>query len=399
MSSLVPTVITNKNGIVTTVYRKPADALKTKKLAPVAKSADKGLYDLRKSLDTKLKQLEPDAIDSSWRKREIKAAIEANDLVKLHLMDKYFDAKYDDFHNSVQTVQEAGHDISDSVLFDQVMSFHLSVNMFASPISVAPLVTLFRSGKNSVEEVAHYWNVIAQSEYRSPTLEEVESLLSQASNRTGQLPSFLADSLPVSDTPVQDYRLVNDVMFLQPENYAYHTLDHWDRQSVAYMAGLARKDAKFFGSLYTRFKQLRNNPREATEYAALVDSVSDLFGTRSTGYESHLRGPNAKHIDEVIRLANQYREQSDHPLIESADDLSFYAAQLRFALTIERTKSAFMYGILPMNKAVMQLLREHHSPKEVEVMVNLFNERGIDPELARERLKEQQASAMGSGWL
>jgi hypothetical protein len=136
----------------------------------------------------------------------------------------------------------------------------------------------------------------------------------------------------------------------------------------------------------------------ATEFVAVISSVSDLLGSTGSSYESHLCGPNGVHIGLALSALGRFEKRAFTPSpIDTADELAHASAQIRFILTMDN-RVLDEYGDL--DQEIVDLLRDHSSVHEVNTIVNLFNERDvIDVTLAREHLADQNAMPLNSGWL
>ena len=396
--NLVPTVITNKNGVITTVYRKPGKT-ESASLAPVVLGDDKSVYTLSKVLTERIKQFDNVHYEYLWRKRAIKEAVAANDAVTLERLDKFFHLKGEIFRETIDTIELSGLDRNDEKMFQLVSDFMILSPKYGGAEMLESFVQLLADEPERLEEIAHYRNMIATSEH-VPTMDEIIPLMEAPHVPSPDLPPFLAETVKVSNTPVSDYNLVAKTITNNEPWYTYIYFGDWDRQSMSYMAGLIREN-KFPREIAKVINTRRLSRREATELAAMASSVSDLLGHGSIGYEPHLRGPNGFHIVHALEGVNDMRSSfSVTTPIETEEDLAMYSAQLRFTLTINDLKAQRLENFIDPDSGVLQLLRDHSSESEVRSIVNLFNERGvIDVELAREHLRDQSAAPLNNGWL
>lgn len=392
---LLPTVITNKNGVVTTVYRKPAKALAGKTLAPVALGTDKSIYALKKQLTERLKQFDQNHYGSMWRKRVIKEAVESNDVLKLERLDKHFDVSADNFHETFDAIELAGMDRNDDVLFETVSNFMVLSPRFAGDKHIVGFLPLLAEKPELLQEVAHYRNVVAAANFdHVPTVEEVTTMMEGGDYPSPDLPEFLAATVERSDTPVNDYNFIAKIIANHEKWHAYTYFGGWDRQAVTYMAETIRQE-KLHPDLLKKIKWDLMPPRMATEFVAVVSSVNDLLGGGDSGYEC---GPNGVHLKLALSALGRFEKRAFPPKpIDTAEGLAHDSAQVRFILTMNN-RVLDEYGDL--DQEIVDLLREHSSVHEVNSIVNLFNDRDvIDVALAREHLADQNVAPLTSGWL
>lgn len=396
--NLLPTIVTNKNGVVTTVYRKPDSGLKGKLLAPVALGTDKSIYALKKKLTERLKQFDQNHYGSMWRKRVIKEAVESNDVLKLERLDQHFDVTSDNFHETFNAIELAGMDRNDGVLFETVSTFMILSPRFAGDKHIVGFLPLLAEKPELLQEVAHYRNVVAAANFdHVPTVEEVTAMMEGGDYPSLDLPEFLGVTVERSDTPVNDYNFIAKTIANLEPWHAYTSFGGWDRQAVTYMAETIRQE-KLHPDLLKKISYDLMPPRMATEFVAVVSSVNDLLGVGDSGYEPHLCGPNGVHVRLALSALGRFEKRAFPPKpIDTADDLAHDSAQVRFILTMDN-RVLDQYGDL--DQEIVDLLREHSSVHEVNSIVNLFNDRDvIDVALAREHLADQNVAPLTSGWL
>jgi hypothetical protein len=397
-ANLIPTIVTNKNGVITTVYRKPSKALAGKPLAPVASGDTKSVYALKKKLTERLKQFDQSHYESIWRKRVIKEAVESNDVLTLKRLDQHFDVTADNFRETFHAIELAGMDRNDDTLFQTVSDFMILSPRFAGDKHIVGFLPMLTENPELLQEVAHYRNVIAAANFdHVPTVEDVTTMMEGEDRPSPDLPAFLAATVERSSTPVNDYNLIAKTIANHESWHAYTYFGGWDRQAVTYMAETIRQE-KAHPDLLKRITRELMPPRMATEFVAVVSSVSNLLGVVDSGYESHICGPNGVHVRLALSALGRFEKRAFPPKpIDTADDLAHDSAQVRFILTMNN-RVLDEYGDL--DQEIVDLLRDHSSVQEVNSIVNLFNDRDvIDVALAREHLADDNTAPLTSGWL
>jgi hypothetical protein len=289
-------------------------------------------------------------------------------------------------------------DRNDDVLFETVSNFMVLSPRFAGDKHIVGFLPLLSEKPELLQEVAHYRNVMAAANFdHVPTVEEVTTMMEGGESPSPDLPDFLAATVERSDTPVNDYNFIAKTIANHEPWHAYTYFGGWDRQAVTYMAETIRQE-KPHPDLLRRITKELMPPRMATEFVAVVSSVSNLLGVVDSGYESHICGPNGVHVRLALSALGRFEKRAFPPKpIDTADDLAHDSAQVRFILTMNN-RVLDEYGDL--DQEIVDLLRDHSSVQEVNSIVNLFNDRDvIDVALAREHLADDNTAPLTSGWL
>jgi hypothetical protein len=289
-------------------------------------------------------------------------------------------------------------DRNDDVLFEAVSNFMVLSPRFAGDKHIVGFLPLLSEKPELLQEVAHYRNVMAAANFdHVPTVEEVTTMMEGGDSPSPDLPDFLAATVERSDTPVNDYNFIAKTIANHEPWHAYTYFGGWDRQAVTYMAETIRQE-KPHPDLLRRITKELMPPRMATEFVAVVSSVSNLLGVVDSGYESHICGPNGVHVRLALSALGRFEKRAfPPPPIDTADDLAHDSAQVRFILTMNN-RVLDEYGDL--DQEIVDLLRDHSSVQEVNSIVNLFNDRDvIDVALAREHLADDNTAPLTSGWL
>lgn len=400
LRDLIPTVVTNKNGVVTTVYRKPSKGLKSATLAPVVSNEFKELYDLKKRLMERIEDLDNGGYERWWREKIVNDAYDAKDTMELKRFDRNFNVTRDVYRDVSEAIELAGLDSSDDLLFDTVSSFMMLSPRAHGTERFAEFVPLLASNPELVQEVAHYRNVVSGFSFdHVPRIDEVTALMEKEERTSSHLPAFLASTVKLSATPVDDYRLVAKAIANHSEWHAYTYFGSWDRQTVTFLADVVRND-NIEPLLLKRIKDSGMSPRLAAEYLSVLRGTNDLISSNEDYNSARVFGPNGIHITLALTALKRFDTSGhDLPPINTEGDLANACAQMRLILTME-DNYLVQDDELNLSEGVVELLRDHSSTEEVDAIVRLFNERGtVDTELARDHLANMHTAPLSKGWL
>lgn len=414
---LVPTVITNKRGVLTTVYRRPGKTTPPSRArVPDANEKDREFYLLRKQIAQRLSQPDMQHWEHAWRKRILASANETQDLAMLRHLKKHFAVHGPSFETTVEVMDAAGLDRSDESLFDTVVRFTDFASHSHPPVgTIVELLPLVLAHPEKIEVIAHYANLTYRRD-ESITLEGATAYLKHTEPSTTVLPEFLAVTVTPSTTPVTDRRIVSDATTSQEQWYAYHHFHGFDEQVITYMAAAVRENV-MSPELWRSIKNQNMSARATVELLALLKDNKDLIGPHGKGFEAELRGPNGSYfthsLDRLRAVRPDFHEDWSTALgITTPEELAAQSALFRFTLTVEDNAAQNLQRVLeepvdsegqiisPYDDDLVNLIRRYSSKSEVGMLVDLFNERGVtDVEFAEEYLKAQSSPALAKGWL
>jgi hypothetical protein len=409
-NGLVPTVITNKKGVLTTVYRRPGKTTPPSRArVPAANDADREFYLLRKLIAQRLNQPEMKYHENLWRKRVFTMATETNDLAMLQRLNKHFDVNGYVFESAVAAIDAAGLERSDDALFEHIIRFtDFVIHSRPKTARIAEFIPVLLAHPEKTEVIAHHINLLYRRDEKiSPEI--VTALINDTSRKETVVPEFIAKNMATSTTPVTDRRLVSDTLTTQEQWYAYHHFSDCDDTAVTYIANAIRHGV-LTPALGRKVITSNMKPRSAVEFVALLYGNKDLIGPHRDEFEAALRGPNSAYIgramDRLRAVRWGFKENWDLPLpVDTPEGLQSQSALMRFALTVndgaaqnlqkraEGTGSSYDHDLV-------DLISRHSSEIEVRMLVDLFNERGVlDVATAEAYLEAQASPAVSSGWL
>ena len=203
-------MVTTKNGVITTVYKKAHPAAPAKASIPVPPTVavaaqSEPMEKLAQKLLVKAERYssdDPRHRNSLWF---INDYLNAEDSRALELFDKHFDAGAEAVHDALAVFRSAGLRLNNEKLFTKMVTFvgFAEDNVREAAIELLPMIR--KHNDETLEEVAHCYNVLRVS--GTPDRRNVSKMLTASKKHLVPLSPSLT-RLSQSSTPVQDMRLI-----------------------------------------------------------------------------------------------------------------------------------------------------------------------------------------------